>query len=295
MKPNDLKGRRIVAGPDSPTQALSSHIEKVLKPILPCLKTYVTNDWHFIKQLPTTLNYEATLYSCDIESLCTSIPIDLGLEAISYWLNNESNLILNRFSKYFILEALEFILRNSNFKFEEIFYNETEGTAMETKCAPPCAWLVVGCKKETKLFPIELPKFFSAEEIQIIKKVFRRYMDDRFLLRPAMLNFDNFMVCLNNLHPSISYTYEKTKVTRDEKGNLVQILKFSNVNAILNSESEISTEVYYKDANTHDYLPCDNAHPESFKKNAPYNLAKRIVVFVTDPEKVELRLNELRV
>ena len=37
-----------------------------------------------------------------------------------------------------------------------------------------------------------------------------------------MLNFGNFMVCLNNLHPSINYSYEKEKVTRDEKGNLVQ-------------------------------------------------------------------------
>ena len=26
---------------------------------------------------------------------------------------------------------------------------------------------------------------------------------------PAMLNFDSFMVCLNNLDPSINYTYEK--------------------------------------------------------------------------------------
>ena len=93
-------------------QALSSLIEKVIKLIVPCLTTYVKDEWHFIKQLPTTLNYEAILYSCDIESLYTSIPIDLGLEAISYWLNNESNLILSRFSNNFILEAVEFILRN---------------------------------------------------------------------------------------------------------------------------------------------------------------------------------------
>ena len=45
-------------------------------------------------------------YSCDIESLYTLIPIDLGLEAILYWLNNKNNLILNRFSNNFILEAL---------------------------------------------------------------------------------------------------------------------------------------------------------------------------------------------
>ena len=99
MKTNDLKGRPIVAGPNSPTQALSSFIEKLLKPIVPCLTTYVKDDWHFIKQLPTTLKYGATLYSCDLENLYTSIPIGLGLEDISYWLNNKINLILNRFSK----------------------------------------------------------------------------------------------------------------------------------------------------------------------------------------------------
>ena len=35
---------------------------------------------------------------------------------------------------------------------------------MGTKCAPPYACLVVGYKEETKLFPIELPTFFSTED-----------------------------------------------------------------------------------------------------------------------------------
>ena len=294
LKPNDLKGRPIVAGPSSPTQALSSLIEKILKPIVPCLTTYIKDDWHFIKQLPQTLDYKATLYSCDIESLYTSIPIDLGLEAVSYWLNNKSNLIPHRFTKEFILEALEFVLRNNNFKFNENCYNQTEGTAMGTKCAPPYACLVVGYKEETKLFPIELPKYFSNEEIKGIKEVFKRYMDDGFLLWPENLNFNNFMICLNNLHPSIKYTFEKDKIMRDENGNTVQILNFLNINVILNDKNELSTDVYYKDTNTHDYLPYDSAHPESCKKNVPYNLAKRIIIFVTDPEKVEVRLTELR-
>ena len=119
-------------------------------------------------------------------------------------------------------------------------------------------------------------------------------MDDGFLLWPAMLNLDSFMVCLNNLHQSINYTYEKAEATRDEKGNLVQILNLLDVNVILNNKNEIYTGVYYKDTNAHDYLPYDSAHPESCKKNVPYNLAKRIIVFVTDPENVELRLNELK-
>ena len=110
-------------------------------------------------------------------------------------------------------------------------------------------------------------------------------MDDGFLLWPAMLNFDSFIVCLNNLHPSINYTYEKAKVTRDEKGNLVQILNSLDVNVILTSKNEISTDVYYTDTNTHNYLPYDSAHPESCKKNVHCTLAKRIIVFVTELEK----------
>ena len=104
------------------------------------------------------------MYSCNIESLYTSIPTSLGLEPISHLLNNKNNLILNRFSSNFILEALEFILRNNDFKFDELFYNQTKGTAMGTKCAPPYACLVVDYKEETKLFPIELPKFFQLKK-----------------------------------------------------------------------------------------------------------------------------------
>ena len=35
----------------------------------------------------------------------------------------------------------------------------------------PYIGLVVGDQEETKLSPVELPKFFSTEEIQIIKKI----------------------------------------------------------------------------------------------------------------------------
>ena len=96
-------------------------------------------------------------------------------------------MVLNLFWKNFILEALKFILRNNNFKFDDIFCNQTEGTAMGWEPNPPppppappspCLSLVVGYKEETELFPIELPKFFWTEEIKIIKKVFRQYMDN---------------------------------------------------------------------------------------------------------------------
>ena len=47
-----------------------------------------------------------------------------------------------------------------------------------------------------------------------------------FLLWPVILNFDSFLICLNNVHPSINYTYEKAKVARDKKENSIQSLIF---------------------------------------------------------------------
>ena len=51
-------------------------------------------------------------------------------------------------------------------------------------------------------------------------------MDDEFLLWPTMMNYDSFMIYLNNLHPSINYTYVKANVTRETTGNSVKILIF---------------------------------------------------------------------
>ena len=45
---------------------------------------------------------------------------------------------------------------------------------------------------------------------------------------------------------------------------------------LLNSKNEISTDVYYKDTSTQDYLLYDSAHSESGKKNVSYNLARKI-------------------
>ena len=42
------------------------------------------------------------------------------------------------------------------------------------------------------------------------------------------------------------------------------------------------------------YLPYNSANSDHTKNNIPYNLAKRIIVFVSNPEKVIICLEELR-
>ena len=82
MKPTeDLKERPIVGSQNSATEGISGLLEKILTPIVSCLKTYTKDDWDFIRKLPTHVDYPYVLANYDVVILYTSIPHDLGLEA----------------------------------------------------------------------------------------------------------------------------------------------------------------------------------------------------------------------
>ena len=80
------------------------------------------------------------------------------------------------------------------------------------------------------------------------------------------------MVYLKNLNSQINYTYKKAKVTRYDKGNLVQILNFLDANVVLNSKNEISPDVYHKDANTHMTVLIQNLARKTYLITQPKEL-----------------------
>ena len=87
MQPSDdLKGIPIVGGPNSPTQGTSGLLEKIFNPIVSSLKTYIKDDWGFIRKLPSRVDYPSVLAICDVASLYRSIRHDLGVDALSYWI-----------------------------------------------------------------------------------------------------------------------------------------------------------------------------------------------------------------
>ena len=63
---------------------------------------------------------------------------------------------------------------------------------------------------------------------------------------------------------------------------------------ILHPNGKVQTEIFYKETNTHCYLHYDSNHPSHIKLNTPYNLAKRIIDFTSDPDKTESHLTQLK-
>ena len=109
--PENLKGRPTVGASNSPTQGISGLLEKMLTPIVSCLKTYIKDDWDFIRKLPYHVDHPCVLASCDVVNLYTSIPHDLGLEALSYWIEKKPELNTRALHKgvYFRSSFIRFV------------------------------------------------------------------------------------------------------------------------------------------------------------------------------------------
>ena len=127
-------------------------------------------------------------------------------------------------------------------------------------------------------------------------------MDDGFTFWRKHLDFKYFSTCLNNLHPSIKYTFEKAKLIQSNHSEPYKVLNFLDIEVILHSNNTVKTVytilymlkcIYCKNTNVHDYLHIKVHIQNVVKDNLPYNLAKRIV-FVSNDKKVQMRLKELK-
>ena len=172
--PNILKTRPINGGPKAVTQGLSKLIEKILKPLVAHLKTFIKDEWDFLRKFPRKLESESCIICCDVTSLYTSIPNELCIKATEFWINKLSASIPDRFTKSFIIESINFILESNYFIFDDVMYHQIIGTAMGTTFAPPYACLVVGFLEETILFPRLLPSSFDLITCKIIQNHYFR-------------------------------------------------------------------------------------------------------------------------
>ena len=82
------------------------------------MRTNIKDQWDVIRKIPSYVEYPCLLTRSDVVSSYISIPQDLGLQALSYWIDKKQNLILEGFTKTFILEATSFLLLNNKFRFD---------------------------------------------------------------------------------------------------------------------------------------------------------------------------------
>ena len=85
--PDNLSFRPIVAGPTCETHRLSNFLDILLQPYAKYVKSYIKDTKDFLEKIPKQIDKESILVSFDVENLYSNIPHELGLKAISFWLN----------------------------------------------------------------------------------------------------------------------------------------------------------------------------------------------------------------
>ena len=281
----DLSFRYITGGPVAPTSNLSEFLDILLKPYLSNIKSHVKDTTDFLNKLPISIRDDpnVTILTCDVRDMYNSISLDLGLEAIQYWLFMFPNLLPPRINTFFVLEALELVLKNSNFEFLDEMYCLEKGTVTGTKVAPTYATLVMAFL-ETELY-YQVEKNFGIEVKKYVESNWLRFLDDGFIIwKKSFGNHAKFVDILNNLDPNIIFTHEASD----------QGLSYLNVFVYV-EDNKIKTDMYYKETDAHEYLPFSSNHPRHTKTAIPFNLARSICTIVSDPERKKLRLEELKV
>ena len=140
------------------------------------------------------------------------------------------------------------------------------------------------------LFPTILPTNFDKDICKIIEDNYKRYMDDGTIPLPTVIDRTIFLHCLNSLHKDIIFTLEEPTINKDKN---TQSINFLDIKIIEDKSNVITTEIYYKNTNSHQYLDYNSQHPKHTKENIPMNLAKKIITFNSNDEKVEEDLEDL--
>ena len=291
--PTDLKGRPICGDVNSVTHGLSRLMDKILKPLVPNLKTFIKDEYDFLRKFPKTIPTNTRVICCDVTSLYTSIPTDLGLKALDYWITKVAALIDTRFSKAFILASVDFILRNNYFQFNDSMWHQLSGTAMGKSFAPPYACLTMGYLEETILIPRLIPQHFDEETAKLIIEYLLRYIDDGIIVLPVSVSIEEFLAVMNSMNRSIQYTVSTDALCTIERKSYMGTV-FLSVKVLVDKNGIVRFDIHYKETNAHDYLSFDSHHPTHTKSNIPYVLAKRIIVISSEESWVNRNLLQLK-
>ena len=254
----NITGRPIVSGNNSPTEKISAFVDEHIKMMVPLIPSYVRDTPDFIKRIEN-FSHRGDFYlvTMDVTSLYTNIPNMEGLVSIARSLIKHQPDFKLKYKT--ILELLKLVLHKNNFQFNGEHYLQIGRTAMGTKVAPSYANLFMA-RLEEKL----LEK--ARTDLQIELPLYLRYIDDIFFIFPySETKLQEFMTLMNSFHKTIKFTEEHS---REEIIFLDTYVKRDG--------DSLYRDLYVKETATHSYLLYTSCHPQNCIEKGPFGQFLRI-------------------
>jgi hypothetical protein len=238
-------GRPIVGNCQSEDTAISQYVDSFLRPIVMKRPYILSNSEQFLAILEKlTLQNHSILFSLDVSSLYTNIPIDKGLETVRRFFNQYPD--KTRPNEY-ILELLKISLYKNEFLFNGQWFKQTKGVAMGKSYAPNFANLYMSEWEGHILTKLPGPK----------PKLWLRYLDDIFgIWESSLADLQMFVELINEFDKNIQVTYNCS----------FSDLQYLDLVVFKNAELQISTMVYLKPTSSLKMLHPESLHPRHMKE-----------------------------
>ena len=269
---HDVPGRPVISNCGTPTEKLSEFLDHHLQPVMKAGKSYIKDSGDFLEKLKTLGNIpsNAILVTADVVGLYPSIPHDAGLKTSYEKLEERTE---KKIPSANLVEMADFVLKNYFFEFDTKIIQQISGTAIGTKCAPPYACLFMD-RVENEFLDSELVKPW----------LWLRYIDDVFFIwTESEEKLEGFLNRLNDFHPNLKFTHEKSKSS----------VNFLDVSVSI-VDNKIETDLYCKPTDCHQFLHFNSAHPFHNKKSIVYSQGLRIKRLCSSPVAFEKQLESLR-
>ena len=241
----NVPGRPVISNCETPTEKASEFLDNHLKPIMQNSWSYIRDSGDFIDKIKRIKNIpkDAILVTAYVVRLYPCIPHVAGLKALKNALDATENKSIPTEN---ILKMAELVLKNNNFEFNGTVKQQISGTAIGTKCAPKCSYAYI--------FMSEFKTRFI-ESQQNKPLVWFRYIDDIFFIWTHGENKSKtFLEHHDSFDPSLKFTRESRK----------ESLPFLDLKVKL-AKGKISTDLYVKDTDRHQYLHYTSSHPNHTK------------------------------
>ena len=269
---DSVPGRPVVSNTNYYTENISAFLDHHLQPLSQSVKSYVKDTNDFLKRIRGLGNIpeNAILCSVDVVGLYPSIPHDEGLEVLKKSLDKREDI---KISTETLLELASLVLKNNYFEFNGEHFLQNQGTAIGTKMAPSYAILFMDD--------------FETRFLQTCEKkpwIWWRYIDDIFLIwEHGETELTEFLEKLNSFHPTIKFTSQQSRGT----------LNFLDVELVVREDGTLSTDLYVKPTDTHQYLHSSSCHPYHCKKAIAYSQTLRLNRICSNGDQFDHRCNDL--
>jgi hypothetical protein len=237
-------GRPIVGNCNSEDTEICKYIDSFLKPIVAKQPFILSNTEHLIKILQeTTLSKNSILFSMDVNSLYTNIPIGKGIEIVKKYFDKYP---APRRPDSHILNLLSISLYKNDFLFYGQWYRQTKGVAMGKQYAPSFA----------NLYMCDWESYIMTNLAQNRLSMWVRYLDDIFgIWEGTVRELINFTTSVNEVDENIQVTVNTSATD----------IQFLDLIIFKNSSSTLSTIVYLKPTSSLKLIHPRSLHPKHVK------------------------------